>query len=441
MATFATPTPLKSAHDRVQQDLASAERQQRQAAERMARELAKVLQELAIIFDGDRLEALRREDPKVMTYWTADDWRTFFAEVPSPVKTGWAESDNPRIAELERTIAELKNRLAESHALMVKPTASPSREEPAAAVGSQTRRFTREDARQSNQSAITAPKPVLVPVSYDLPADITPPLAGLLARALDVWKPLPTTCPAAFQKTLPGGGRTGEDLKKAYQRYWLTLYLIGGNRLTAKFEIEDLLAMTVGMSSRAGSLGRIFEDLQQAGILDGQLVRIGAPKTSLRLLRLSPNGNRLFKILYQREPEETEWERMIRLHEGERFPEHTLAVLIFALHARKRGWATQVLPPVEGTKAVPDLLVLRGEEKLYVEVELGQKESLTKWRNQAKLNNGRVALCAATPETRQRLAGDCRLARLPGLATDLETLIKVNHSTITDQNPLWAESW
>jgi hypothetical protein len=221
----------------------------------------------------------------------------------------------------------------------------------------------------------------------------------------------------------------------------LTLYLIGGSRLNAKFEIEDLLALTVGMSSRGGSLGRIAEDLLKTGILTGEVVRIGSPRTSLRLLQLSPDGKRLYKILFNRDPEETEWERMIRLHEGDRFPEHTLAVLIFALHARKRGWATQILPLVEGTKAAPDLLVLRGEERLYVEVELGQKESPTKWRNQAELNGSRVALCAATPETRQRLAGDCRLAKLPGCATDLETLVKVKHSTITDQDPLWAESW
>jgi len=83
-------------------------------------------------------------------------------------------------------------------------------------------------------------------------------------------------------------------------------------------------------------------------------------------------------------------------------------VLIFALHARKRGWATQILPPVEETRAVPDLAVRRGDQVLFVEVELGQKESPTKWRNQAKLNGSKVALCAATPETRQRLAGDCR---------------------------------
>jgi hypothetical protein len=446
MATLVTSSPLQTAHDRVQRDLVDAERKQRQASERLAREFARVLQEIAILFDGDRLEALRREDPKVPLYWTPDNWRIFFAEVPSPVKSGWAGTDNPRIAELERTIAELRIHLAEAEALL--KSALPSGQTAPLQTGQSTtmpvqpqpKQISREDAARKGK-AIATLLPVPVSVSFNLPAGVTPCLAGLLAQSREVWSALPTTCPAAFQKALPGAGRVGEALKKAYKRYWLTLYLIGACRLNAKFEIEDLLSLIGGMSSRAGSLGRIIEDLQQAGILTGQTVQINAPKTSLRLLRLSPDGARLFKILFDREVEETDWECLVHLHEGDRFPEHTLAILIFALHARKRGWSTQILPPVEGTKAVPDLQVLRGEEKWYVEVELGQKESPTKWRNQAELNSGKVVLCAATPVTRQRLVGDCRLGKLPGMAADLESLIKVKHSTITDQDPLWVESW
>lgn len=427
MVTLVTATSLEPAHQRAQRDLVAAERQQRQAAENLARELARVLQEIATLQDGNRLEAMRREDPKVPQYWTAADWRKFFAKIPAPVKDGWTAKESLRIAELERTIAELRSRLAETETLLQVHTAVPVPAEPA-----QSRAYARQDAE-----ATAAPASVL----FDGPAESTPPLSGLLARARQVWGSLPAACPASFHKTLSGGGRTGGDLKKAYQRYWLTLYLVGACRINARFEIEDLLAQVAGMSSRAGSLGRIVEDLQQAGLLIGEILRIGAPKTSLRLVRLAPDGVRLFKILFDRDPLETDWERMIRLHEGDRFPEHTLAVLIFALHARKRGWATQILPPVEGTKAVPDLLVERGDERLYVEVELGRKESPAKWRNQAKLNNGRVALCAATSETRQRLVGDCRLDKLAGLAADLDTLVKVKHSTITEQDPLWIETW
>jgi hypothetical protein len=442
VADLSTSSSLQSARERAHQDLAESERSQRQAAERMARELAKVLQEVATIFDGARLEALRRADPKVPMYWTPDDWRIFFAETPLPGVSSWGGAARPRVAELERALAEMKARLAETEALVLPsppasdtpiiqaPVRDPRPTQP-------PKRWTRQDAAIATKQSLPAP----LPVSIDLPEDATPPLGGLLARVREIWSVLPTTCPASFQKHLAGGGRSGEDLKKAYQRYWLTVYLIGACHLNAKLEIEDLLAMVSGMASRAGSLGRIFEDLLQAGILDGQTLQIASPKSSLRLLKLSPDGVRLFQILFDRDPLENDWERLVRLHEGDRFPEHTLAVLIFALHARKRGWATRILPPVEGTKAVPDLAVLRGDQSLYVEVELGQKESPFKWRNQAKLNGGKVALCAATPETRKRLAGDCRLAKLSGLATDLETLVKVKHSTIREETPLWLEEW
>jgi hypothetical protein len=441
------PSSLQSARERAHQDLADSERSQRQAAEKMARELAKVLQEVATIFDGERLEALRRTDPKVPMYWTPDDWRIFFAETSLPGVSSWGSAASPRVAELERTLAELKTRLAQTEAL-VRP-AAPVSEAPVIQAtirdpqpARPSRLWTRQDAAKQN-----LPPPM--PIAMDLPEEATPPLGGLLSRAREIWSALPTTCPATFQKRLPCGGRSSEDLKKAYQRCWLTLYLVGACHLNAKLEIEDLLAMVGGMASRAGSLGRIIDDLLEANILLGEIAQINSPKSSLRLLKLSPDGVRLFKILFDRDPVENDWERLIRLHEGDRFPEHTLAVLIFALHARKRGWATRILPPVEGTKAVPDLAVLRGDQSLYVEVELGQKESPTKWRNQARLNAtalpgtgaGKVALCAATPETRKRLVGDCVLDKLTGLATDLETLVKVKFKEIHEDTPLWLEEW
>ena len=471
-----TSSYLPDAHQRVQNDLIEAERKQRTAAERLARELARVLQELAIIFDGERLETMRREDPKIPLYWTPDDWRIFFAGVASPkVKSGWGQADDgQRQAELERTVAELKARLTQMEKTATDPSTC-SGQRPSTRSGQRPSTLLRAgDRPQTDLSSVVAHPPSRAsratprqtethpasppakarpgspqPAVFAVPDEMTPPLGSLLASAREAWSTIPSTCPAAFNTAISGKGRSGEDLKRAYQRYFLALYLVGGCHLNAKLEIEDLLAMTSGLASRAGSLSRIIEELLEAGILAGEIVRLGSPKTSLRLVRLSPDGVRLFKILFDQEPGEGDWEHLIRLHEGERFPEHTLAVLIFAMHARKRGWATQVLPPVENTKAVPDLLVLREAERWYIEVELGQKENGNKWRNQAKLNastspgagSGKVALCAATPATRQRLVGDCRLAKLRGLATDLETLVQVKYSTITDQTPLWAESW
>jgi hypothetical protein len=447
MVPIVTTPYLPEALDRVQRDLIENERDQRRSAEKLARDLAKLLQELAIVFDGNRLETLRREDPKVPQYWGPEEWRVFFASVPDPsTKDGWGQADAQRVAELERTIAELKTRLADTERLLTKipspvvaitapvlPVSQPGRHSP---LPRQEVELTRAQPGTSSTA-----KPAPSPAPFEVPQGMTPPLGSLLARSREVWNLLPATCPAAFQSILSGKGRTGEDLKKAFQRYWLTIYLIGACQLNATLELEDLLAMTCGLTCRAGSLGRIFEDLLDGGILIGEILRIGSPRTSLRLVKFTPAGARLYKILFDRDPLESDWERLIKNQEGVRSPEHSLAVLIFAMHARKRGWATQILPSIEGTKAVPDLLVLRGSEKWYVEIEPGKKESETRWRNQSELNGGRVALCGATPATRLRLAGDCKLARLPGMATDLETLVQAKYPLITDQTPLWIESW
>ncbi len=378
--------------------------------------------------------AFRRNDPKVPQYWTPEDWRKFFAKIPSPLASnGWGQADGQRLNELERTITELRKRLADTEALLTGPDSD--------GVSARKPLVTQPDGPYPAAGNNGKPSAAPAPAQFEVPSRMLPPSGNLLAKSREIWNLLPVTCPAAFNSVLSGKGRTGEDLKKAYRRYWLTLYLIGAFRLNATLEIEDLIAMTGGLSSRAGSLGRIVDDLVDGGILFADILRIGAPRTSLRLVRLSPEGARLFKILFNKESLESDWERLVKNHEEEPSLEHTLAVLIFAMHARKRGWATQILPPVENTTAVPALLVLKGGEKWYVEVELDQKESPIKWANQSKLNGGKVALCAATPDMRQQFAGECRGASLPGLATDLETLIKARYGNITDQTDLWAESW
>jgi len=221
----------------------------------------------------------------------------------------------------------------------------------------------------------------------------------------------------------------------------LILYLIEHWRLAASMELEEALAGTVGVSAGSGSMHRVLEDMEKANVLTFEILDLKSPRTVLKLYRLSPEGEKLYQALFQIRAYENDWSRLIRLHEGARFTDHTLAVLAFTMHARKRGWATQVLPEVKKTKSVPDAWVMRGDEKLYVEVELGEKERVSKWRNQAVLNGGRTVLCASTQKSRARLVGDCRLDHLPGLATDLESLVRGKFREINSTSPLWLASW
>ncbi len=95
-----------------------------------------------------------------------------------------------------------------------------------------------------------------------------------------------------------------------------------------------------------------------------------------------------------------------------------------------------MLPPVEGTRAQPDALVRKNGDKVYVEVELGEDKA-NKWRNMAELQ-GFVAICTATESKRGRLVSECKLDRLKGMATDIETLIQESGGI---KGRLWLEQW
>lgn len=107
-----------------------------------------------------------------------------------------------------------------------------------------------------------------------------------------------------------------------------------------------------------------------------------------------------------------------------------------------RGWEVEVLPQVEGV-ARPDLAISRGEERVYVEVETGTRlhEANTKWRLNAELNGGKVALVARNVEERQVLVADCRHVASHGMASDVETLILSRFGEVGANDPLWAEVW
>lgn len=411
-------------HHRALDDLLSAERQLRMQGELVVQDFRQLLLETAVRLDGERLEAIRRENPLIPSMWTVAEWREFLRGIPDV--RGWGapvQSSVPtaREQDLLQQIESLQAQLEDA--------------------------FHQLDEEKRRVEAADAMPNVLSPVapfnsaatSIELPRDATPCLLDLIEDLKNLMPSLPARPPAMFAKKL-GGGRIGGDLKRAYQRYWIALYLVGRWRLSALMELEEVLAGVVGVSSGSGSLRRILVDLTEAAFLESKILTLDAPRTVLKLSCLSQEGEKLFEALFKQKPEESEWTKLIRLHEGDRFTEHTLAVLTFAMHARKRGYATRILPEVQGN-AEPDLWIGRSDQQLYVEVELGTKERTTKWRHQAELNGGVVAICAGTGRGRQRLSGDCKLDNISGFATDLEALIDSKYKTVNHTAPLWVEQW
>jgi hypothetical protein len=413
---------LDLSHQRALEDLFSAERQLREQNERFIQEFRQVLLETAIRLDGERLEAIRRENPQAPTFWTVAEWRTFMREIPSV--RGWGISPVPLNTPSQREHEMILQ--VESLKMQLESVLHELDEEKART----SERIVDVDDGLSRAGA----------EKIDLPEGAKPRLADIIVEAQNILSSLPHKPSTAFAKVLDGGNRVGGDLKKAYQRYGIALYLVGHWGVAASMEIEEALATVVGVESGSGSLKRLLEEMSTANVFFKETLSLNTPRTALKLYRLSESGEKLYQTLFSEKPVENEWSKLIRLHEGERFPEHTLGVLTFAMHARKRGYATYILPQVQGN-AEPDVWIGRSDEQLYVEVELGMKERTAKWRNQVGLNDGKVAICAGTEKGRQRLAGDCKLDNLSGVATDLEALIATKYKTVDHTTLMWIEQW
>jgi hypothetical protein len=256
---------------------------------------------------------------------------------------------------------------------------------------------------------------------------------------------LPGALPARFQSHFPIAGLREADRERQVRRKLYVLYLLSRG-LDIRLEIDYLISQVEGIGSRTGALRRIYDSMVEKNLLSREILEMSAPNTSLAMLQLSEDGSQLCQVLGWNGVE-SERQRMNRMHQGLQFTQHTLAVLIFAMHARFRGYRVEVLPQLEGvqTKAVPDVSISRSlaDQKsgtIYVEVELSIKELDEKWRNLAQLQ-GRVALCARNAQRRDRLVADCKLKNLHGVATDLETLIDCKVPDISESTPLWAEEW
>lgn len=392
-------------------DLLQAERQRRESAEYTTAEMRKLLTEIGARLAGERLQAIGRDDPQIIANWTTMEWRAFFNEtLKTSLPLTWGNGALVHsIAEIDRLKSELAREDAVIEAL--------------------------KQEKQMVPAMLPRPKNGFSNVEFiePLPEKVSPPLPpgvhGQILGALQNWAP--PAIPARFD-----GHLSPEPLQ--WRRQSMALFILAKFGLNARLELDRLIADIEGIQPGSGSLRRAINQLSERHLFTDALLEMNSPQTRLSLVRLSEESRSLCKILGW-EPVESEWERLDRLHEGARFPEHTLAVLVFAMHARLRGYAVTLMPETDGP-AVPDGLVEKEGEHFFVEVELGTKERPAKWRNLAALQ-GRIAICARDPTARERLVGDCQLARLPGVATDIKSLVRTRFKDISPATPLWIEAW
>ncbi|MEJ5200652.1 MAG: hypothetical protein WHV66_00350 [Anaerolineales bacterium] len=432
---------------RAMSEILAAERLFREQAEKRLREMGDVLTEIAYRLGGDKLETLRREDATVPKRWGPEDWRKFFQALALTPSSGWeasgwgtpqrsngnghhppaddgqatAEFDTLRtensrlqeqIAELTRALWEARRNAENNRSIFVQPT-------------------DRHAETVVRAQAQAAPR-----VRVDR-------VENYAYRHIPLAEWQPPTIPAAYVKRLESQATNRRDGEVNERRKLLFLWLLAVSGIAAQLELNRLLASREGISPEAGSLKRPVDSLEENNLVIQQTltIQIGTMPSRLVVLRLSEDGKRLCQ-LWGYEIVENEWERMIRLHEGDRQEAHTLAVLLFTAHARLRGWKATVLPEVQDTPARPDVLIENENgERWYVEVETGTRvhENNAKWCNLAELQDGKVALCAKTVEERKVLVQDC--SHWHGVATDLESLIAIKLKSVKVGDELWTERW
>lgn len=194
------------------------------------------------------------------------------------------------------------------------------------------------------------------------------------------------------------------------------------------------------MNLSGGAIDRMVKAMLEERLIEQRF--FGSGQTKYAVLRLTKDG-----VAFASElgcpVHPSEWDNLAQRHNAEEYANHAFAILLFAFHARKRGWRVELCPPVDHPLFEPDVLVEKDGERWYVEVETlrhprrrkdgADNTWVRKWRNQWEFQR-RVAVCTLTPKRRAGIVAYLR-TRLPGMATDLATLAK------HPESDLWVERW
>lgn len=431
--------------DRALEGLIEAERELRENAERTAREYRALVLELAQRLAGEALEARRVENPGIPQVWTPADWRAFWWSVaihPVSGKSAWTGGNgngngngNGQVKALESEISRLKSEVEALRSALERTKVELAQERKAKEALLELSRV-EEKAEKKQKAQESKAEKEQSKAKHVISKDMLSEYHRNLVEELREF--VIPSAPLKFKEQL------NPDEALRYKRKVLILYLVAVKGICSRLEIDRVMSALENVSARTNSIRKPADELVKSGLLVAGTLRMESPiVTGLAVYRLSEDGKALCQA-WGWQVVENEWERLIRLHQGESQEAHTVAILAFALHARLRGWNVSILPEVAG-KADPDVAVEKDGERWYVEVERGDG-SRRKWKNLAGLNSGRVALCAADPAGRDRLVRDCKAERLNGVATDLRTLIFDGDSPrnlvdISPAEPLWLENW
>lgn len=424
---------------RAMDDLIAQERRSRQKVEGELAACLELLTELAVRLGGEAFENLRRDNPGIPKSWRPADWKDYLLPAADnilfrSIRWDGAPQPQPGENEAQEEIARLRKQLEEAQARLaiaerVAQEAQAASKQAVAPVSRPVVPEVRFKSKEPHQAIKVTPQTAAAVQSAERP--IAPYMTILEDVRLVITNPPPA--PAMYRELASGD--------RPWRKYFASVYMVGKYGLSAVTEMAALMSDALGtVKASSTSLRKIFDKMRDYGYFYGETLAVAGLK--IGLLRLTPEGAAMYKAVTGEEPVETEWERLERLHRGDEDTAHAAACLVFALQARWRGYQTTLLPELQETgKARPDFVVEKDGERLAVEVELSQKDNIVKWRNLAALNGGRVAFCAGTQARRERLTGDCKLAKIPGLAVDIERFKVRPYGEEEHISPLWVEEW
>jgi len=382
--------------DLMQRELLEQERRLRREVEARAEALHRVLYEVAKKIAPQEIDSLRRKNPQWGTAIAPEGWQAFFEHVLDVKPRLQDRMRNDGEAErLRREVERLKDELARFRAQAERW------QEEAKRLREELERLRGRPERQ--------PSPVIHYPSSTLHPSIE----------------LPPAPPTRFRKEIP---------RQKWPRVAVVVEALARGIALQREVAEILVERDERLNDPSGgSLKRLFKWLETRNFIRRDVLSHGQKRWSV--LALTEKGRGLAQAMGL-EPRESEWARLIRLHGGETQQGHALLVLLFAWQARKRGWNVAVCPTVDGP-AEPDVLIEKGGERIYVEVEAESgtgERRMKKWKNMVHLQ-GFAALAAPDEGVRKRLVQEARATSEHGMATDIQSLLSGNSQDI------WMEVW
>jgi hypothetical protein len=235
------------------------------------------------------------------------------------------------------------------------------------------------------------------------------------------WPDVPARPPARYTRQIGSGWR----------RKGMALGLIASG-ISLRIEAQRLLAWHEGCEEDSSSIRKVFERLEKAGLFEGECVRVHLANTKfLWLTRLGQKVGEACRF----DLRETDYQRLLRLHDGENYKRHAAEAATFVYQARKRDFLVEVMPDIDGPAEPVVAISKEGERRVYVEIETGSDHG-ARWQRQVNLQ-GFVAVCGVTGSQQRHIVARLKEMGLPGRATNLEALMQDKKGA----RNLWLEEW